>query len=130
LACDFLHSNNIIHCDIKPDNILVKSSSPGNFDIRIADFGLANVLLTGVSYSVAGTPGYMPPEILNGKAHSFNADCFSVGSVIYFLATGGKSLFRGMTLNHIVSLNKECNIYEAMKFVPKGYGSMLLDLVK
>lgn len=41
LGLDFMHSMNIVHRDIKPDNILMASKDESNFEIKLADFGLA-----------------------------------------------------------------------------------------
>lgn len=44
LVLDFMARKSVVHKDLKPDNILLNSRSPGNFDIRIADFGFATVV--------------------------------------------------------------------------------------
>ena len=63
------HSHKIVHRDIKPDNILVKSKD-NLFEIILADFGLATKLTKNTSkilFKRCGTPGYVAPEILRWK---------------------------------------------------------------
>lgn len=52
-----------MHRDIKPENILLKDKSD-NFDLKIADFGLASYTETDLLITRCGTPGYVAPEIL------------------------------------------------------------------
>ena len=90
------HRNHVIHRDIKPANILIEE---GNGRVLISDFGLARVLddatLTN-SGMIAGTPQYMSPEQARGEPVDVRSDLFSMGSLLYALATG-RAPFRAET---------------------------------
>jgi len=59
-----LHENNIVHRDIKPDNIMMKDDSE-NPEIKLIDFGLSNVINNGRKLeTIVGTPYYLAPEII------------------------------------------------------------------
>ncbi len=83
------HATGLIHRDIKPSNILVESGPAAT--VKITDFGLAraaddaSLTRSGV---VAGTPMYMAPEQAKGESLDHRADLFSLGSVMYVMATG------------------------------------------
>ncbi len=77
------HAHRIIHCDIKPDNVIV---FPGNH-IRLADFGIAKVSQKTVQGCGTGTVGYMAPEQAMGKP-SRRSDVFSIGLIVWRMLTG------------------------------------------
>lgn len=77
------HRFNVIHCDIKPENLIV---FPGN-RIRLADFGIAKVSQKTVQGGGTGTVGYMAPEQAMGKP-SFRSDVFSIGLIVWRLLAG------------------------------------------
>ena len=83
-----LHARNIIHRDIKIENILMSNFSEDS-QVRIADLGSAVKLdsAEGKSNFQIGTPGYMAPEILQGIAYSFGCDIWSIGSLMFVLLT-------------------------------------------
>ena len=82
-ALTFAHRRRIIHCDLKPENLIL---FPDN-QLRLADFGIAKVARKTVSTSGSGTIGYMAPEQAMGKP-SMRSDVFSVGLLLYRMTTG------------------------------------------
>lgn len=91
-AVQALHAYNILHLDIKPENILFASKA-ADAKIVLTDFGLArmvngkaNPLETG--RSMAGTVGYIAPEVVSAHAYSPAADVFSAGVILFILLVG------------------------------------------
>ncbi|KAF4086713.1 hypothetical protein AMELA_G00087490 [Ameiurus melas] len=89
-----LHQCNVVHLDLKPQNILLTSLSPLG-DIKIVDFGLARRLGSiGELREIVGTPEYVAPEILNYEPITTATDLWSIGVITYMLITG-ESPFAG-----------------------------------
>jgi serine/threonine protein kinase len=89
-ALDYAHSQNMIHRDVKPANILLTQRGQP----MLTDFGIAKILdlnetvdLTGTSMAV-GTPDYMAPEQATAKTVDSRADIYSLGIVLYEMVTG------------------------------------------
>ncbi|XP_055050243.2 serine/threonine kinase 17a like [Misgurnus anguillicaudatus] len=85
VAC--LHQNNVVHLDLKPQNILLTSAQPLG-DIRIVDFGLSRRVDSAEVREILGTPEYVAPEILNYEPISKATDMWSIGVLIYVMLTG------------------------------------------
>lgn len=119
LAVDFIHRQGIVHRDLKLQNILVKSKDK-EFDLRIADFGLATEMPSDGSKLTrkCGSPGYTAPEMLRGEGYTTQADIFSVGSIMFNLLTG-EPLFNGRDAKHIFALNRQCDLSSATPFINK-----------
>ncbi|KAM9824929.1 serine/threonine-protein kinase 33 isoform 2-T3 [Syngnathus typhle] len=94
-AITYLHKKNIMHRDLKLENILVKNSLDdykGKLDIKVADFGLSVKTLGVGSESilsdVCGTPVYMAPEMISQRGYTHWCDMWSVGVIMYILLCG------------------------------------------
>jgi len=85
----FLHSSNIVHRDIKTSNIFIHETKE-KMTLKIGDFGLATLLdYYGQRKStICGTPNFLPPEILTKAGHSFEADIWCVGVILYNMLFG------------------------------------------
>ncbi len=94
------HAAGLIHRDIKPSNVWLERTASGVFRrARILDFGLARPTREGGEQlthtgAIMGTPAYMAPEQARGIALDHRADLFSLGCVLYQMATGQRP-FRG-----------------------------------
>lgn len=92
-AVTFMHSQQICHRDIKPDNFLVKGSS----QLKLADLGLSTTLAPGkLLRDRCGTPAFMAPEVHGlpkGNGYGFPVDVWAVGVTMYVLMFGGRHPF-------------------------------------
>ena len=104
----YMHQKGVVHCDLKPDNVLVFPQVGGGNVVKITDFGLAKIdgeeEETPVSFR--GTPAYMPPESLALKQYDPIMDIWSLGCTVIEMVTG-KSVWadckiKGGMVNYVV----------------------------
>src|SRR5262249_20553526 len=85
------HEQKIIHCDLKPENVMLQELSGGELQVKVVDFGIAKVkdsLVTGnLPTNVAGTVPYMAPEQMQGKPTAAS-DIYALGVIAYEMVTG------------------------------------------
>ncbi|XP_063281476.1 serine/threonine-protein kinase 17A-like [Pelobates fuscus] len=124
----YLHRNNVVHLDLKPQNILLTSSNPLG-DIRIVDFGLSRQVDTIKEVrEILGTPEYVAPEVLNYEPISTATDMWSVGVLTYVMLTG-ESPFLGDTKQETFLNISQVNI-EYSQGVFEGISDQAVDFIK
>jgi serine/threonine protein kinase len=97
-ALDYAFRQGIVHRDIKPANIMVVKDT----DIKISDFGAAYLWKNNPTESMnVGSPAYMSPEQIAGKALTHQSDMFAVGIVLYELLTGTRP-FMAQSLREVL----------------------------
>lgn len=103
-ALDFAHTNNIVHLDLKPDNLLYRHGKHGT--LLLSDFGLAhsienNAIKGGSSIIMGmGTPSYGAPEQFFGKPQRVS-DIYALGATLFYILTG-RPPFEGKNPDEIV----------------------------
>lgn len=102
-ALYYLHSNRIIHRDMKPQNILIGSGSV----VKLCDFGFARAMSTNtvVLRSIKGTPLYMAPELVREQPYNHTVDLWSLGVILYELFVGQPPFYTNSVyalIRHIV----------------------------
>lgn len=83
----YLHKLNIVHRDVKPENLLVEMDNGKVKCLKLGDFGLA-CEVTGPLYTVCGTPTYVAPEILTESGYGLKIDVWAAGVILYILLCG------------------------------------------
>ena len=108
-AIEFAHENQVLHLDIKPDNILVNR----NGACKVRDFGVSELAdAQGFRKASGGTIGYMPPEQMNGHELDERTDEFALAAVTYEILTG-KRPFAARSLDASAKLIQKFDIAPA-----------------
>ncbi|KAL7866343.1 hypothetical protein AOLI_G00141570 [Acnodon oligacanthus] len=113
-AIVYLHKKDIVHRDLKLENILVKSyhhsDDNGAVNIKVTDFGLSvqkgGVGSENMLQATCGTPIYMAPEVINGHEYSQQCDVWSIGVIMYMLLCG-EPPFMSSSEEHLFELIKK-----------------------
>lgn len=123
----FLHRHNVVHLDLKPQNILLTSDRPLG-DIKIVDFGLSRIVNNNEELrEIMGTPEYVAPEILSYEPISTATDMWSIGVLAYVMLTG-TSPFLGDDKQHTFLNISQLNISYTEDF--EGVSERAVDFMK
>lgn len=88
-ALELCQRHNIVHRDVKPDNIFVSELG----DYKLGDFGVARTMEETIGATKAGSPPYMAPEVYKQQPYNATADIYSLGLVLYRLLNEGRAPF-------------------------------------
>lgn len=121
----YLHDNNIIHRDLKLDNLFLNDK----LNVKIGDFGLATrIEFDGEKKTdFCGSPKYIAPEMLKRIGHSFEVDVWSIGCIIYMLLVG-KCPFKATTQRETFNKIKNCE-YEPAS-ISSSAAKMIMSILQ
>ncbi|PRW55899.1 kinase [Chlorella sorokiniana] len=107
LGLEYLHSNSLIHGDLKPANVMLKAARNDRrgFICKLGDFGLSRMLGAEESHvdtQSYGTASYAAPELLTQGKLTKAADVFSLGIIMWEVVSGGQELYPGLTAMQVI----------------------------
>ncbi len=123
------HEREVVHRDVKPGNVLLGRDN----SVKVTDFGLAYVLSSVIddSTELSGTPGYVPPEVLNERPYTQPGDLFGLGATLYECLAGfhplaGNSL-RDTILNTVAGRIRP--LEDSVPDLPPELGALIFELL-
>ncbi|KAK2862324.1 hypothetical protein Q5P01_001857 [Channa striata] len=123
MALQYLHERNILHRDLKTQNIFLTKTNI----IKVGDLGIARVLenQNDMASTLIGTPYYMSPELFSNKPYNHKSDVWALGCCVYEMSTL-KHAFNAKDMNSLVYRIVEGKLPQ----MPSKYDSQLGDLIK
>ncbi len=121
-----IHHHNIIHQDIKPENIFISHEG----EVKLGDLGFS-IMSDQADYQIQGTPAYLAPEVVAGEPVDFRSDLYSLGLVGYEMLTGENPFaVKDMpaVLNRIINL-KLTDIHAVRPEVPEKFSVLIARLM-
>lgn len=123
---DYCHRHKVVHRDLKPENLLLDSNS----NVRIADFGLSNMMSDGEFLNTScGSPNYAAPEVISGKLYAGpEVDVWSSGVILYALLCGTLPFDD----EHIPSLFRKIRsgVFDIPHYLDKGAASLIKHMLR
>jgi serine/threonine protein kinase len=123
-ALAYMHRSKIVYRDLKPENVMIDSTGYP----MLIDFGFAKVV-HDKTYTLCGTPGYLPPEVVMTRGHDISADHWSYGILVYEMLTGENpfyysgmdqmTLFRCIVQDDYEPIERDDVSYQAQDIIDK-----------
>lgn len=133
------HQLEIVHLDLKPDNIILEPTRRGGDFVKVVDFGLARMLAgstgtSGPNKTIAGTPDYMSPEQCRGEGPDARSDLYAVGVILFLLLTG-KLPFEApaptqVLLNHLSASPPDPRVIRPQRGIPDALVEVLMQALE
>ncbi len=129
----YMHGNGWVHCDVKPDNMLVNASG----QLKMIDFAISKKIPKGLSKlffrqsKPQGTPSYMSPEQIHRQPLDGRADIYSLGCMFYEMLTG-RPPFRGTSIQDLLDkhlVEKPMSPQAHNKDVTDDFAALLLRML-
>jgi serine/threonine protein kinase len=132
-ALDYAHQRGVVHRDVKPSNILFRSDGR----LKITDFGIAHIEDPSApeqtqAGEILGTPAYMSPEQVLSRNVDGRSDLFSLGIILYELATGSRP-FGGQGINAIfnaITQEEPTPVLTKSPDVPKALSDVIMKCLR
>ncbi len=142
-ALGYAHAHGVVHRDVKPANIMLAAPHSGQLAspprggperAKVTDFGVAKLTAAQVTVTgqLLGTPSFMPPEQFTGAPIDGRSDLFSLGVILYWLATGDKP-FTGDTITAVSYKIVHTEIVPPRKInpaIPRDFELVVLKLLQ